>query len=692
MPQNDKAKTKVPKVTKAFVKKLEKTSSNIKLFDVETLEKIIRLANKAYHTDGEPLIGDDLFDVIKDHMRELDPTNQVLNEVGDAPNETSEKTELPFWMGSMDKIKNDEVSLTKWSKENGREVVVSDKLDGVSALCVKTDNGTISLFTRGDGSVGQLISRIVPHIMGLENTKGGSFVVRGELILSREDFEEIKKNGSSNSVKETSNARNVVSGVINATKNPNKIILNKVRFVAYELISCNACKSSFNFENKNNDLQSKSPFEQLCIMKNVHGLDVVSNIMSSSINVPFLSEHLTKRKQNSSYDIDGLVIYRNIPYFKNVTGNPSNAFAFKMPTEEATVTVTEVKWKMSKDRYLKPVVWFESVYLNGVTINKASGFNARYIVDNKINSGSVISITRSGEVIPYIVKIIVKSKEPGLPNDIGFVWNKTNVDIIANNESDESSFTDYANTIISLKMKGLQEGTILKLFDNGINTMLKLFTVTKEQLLMVETIKEKSANNILESVEQTKADLSLEKLMIASNVFGRGIAGKTTVSILKEYPDILNRFKSNKECVSELEKINGIHTKTATQFCENINSFKEYMNQHDLEQYITRTLHNEKVKKTSKDSPKTGTSLFVNRVYLLSGTRDKDILQKIQDENGTVSDTMKKSVTHFITKNSKETQSTKEKAVDKENNIRKKSKLKLIEIITFEKFIQKYLK
>jgi len=679
--------TKV-KVTKAFIKKLEKSSSDIQLFDVETLTKIISLANKAYHADGEPLIGDDLFDVIKDRLHELDPTNPVLKEVG-ASNENSEKIELPFWMGSMDKIKNDEVSLTKWSKENGQEVVISDKLDGVSALCVKSDNGEISLFTRGDGSVGQLISRIVPDIIGLKNTKGGAFIVRGELILSREDFEEIK-NGSSNAVKVTSNARNVVAGVINATKNPNKIILNKVRFVAYELVTCNV--------EKNKEVKSKSPFEQLCIMKNVHGLEVVNNTMSSNINVQSLSDHLSKRKKSSSYDIDGLVIYQNNPYLKNTSGNPSNAFAFKMQTEEANVTVTEVKWKMSKDRYMKPVVWFESVYLNGVTINKASGFNAKYIVDNQINTGSVICITRSGEVIPYIVKVIVKSKEPGLPNDIGYVWNKTNVDIIANNETDESSFTDYANTITSLKMKGLQEGTIRKLFNNGINTMFKLFTVTKEQLLMVETIKEKSASNILGSIEQTKADLSLEKLMIASNIFGRGIAGKTTISILEKYPDILTKFKSDKECISELEQINGIQTKTATQFCENINSFKQYMKQHKLEQYITRTLHKEKVNKKTKDTNLSRdtkdsfkNTLFLDHIYLLSGSRDKNIIQKIEDEGGIVSDTMKKSVTHLITKTSKASKSTKEKAVEKENDRRRELNQKLIEIITYEEFIQKYL-
>jgi len=347
---------------------------------------------------------------------------------------------------------------------------------------------------------------------------------------------------------------------------------------------------------------------------------------------------------------------------------------------------------------MKPVVWFESVYLNGVTINKASGFNAKYIVDNQINTGSVISITRSGEVIPYIVKVIVKSKEPGLPNDIGYVWNKTNVDIIANNETDESSFTDYANTITSLKMKGLQEGTIRKLFNNGINTMFKLFTVTKEQLLMVETIKEKSASNILGSIEQTKADLSLEKLMIASNIFGRGIAGKTTISILEKYPDILTKFKSDKECISELEQINGIQTKTATQFCENINSFKEYMNQNKLEQYITRTLHKEKVNKKTKDTNLSRdtkdsfkNNLFLDHIYLLSGSRDKNIIQKIEDEGGIVSDTMKKSVTHLITKTSKASKSTKEKAVKKENDRRRELNQKLIEIITYEEFIQKYL-
>ncbi|MFN9952718.1 MAG: hypothetical protein ACK55I_06435, partial [bacterium] len=113
-----------------------------------------------------------------------------------------------------------------------------------------------------------------------------------------------------------------------------------------------------------------------------------------------LFELLKTFKSNSEYEIDGIVITHNKKHELKDVKNPEYSFAFKANSllDEAEAIVIDVIWNMSKDRYLKPVVKFHPITLNGVTIKQATGSNADYIVKNKIGKGSIVKIQRSGDV------------------------------------------------------------------------------------------------------------------------------------------------------------------------------------------------------------------------------------------------------------------------------------------------------
>src|SRR5271166_7194820 len=135
-----------------FIEKINKSKSIweiIPSLTIEDIEFILTKSSDNYYNTGEELIFDKNFDILLDLLKEKNPKSKFLQSIG-APIK-GKKVLLPFWMGSMDKIKYDEVSLCKWLKKNKGPYLISDKLDGISTLLVKSSRGELKLYTRGNG-------------------------------------------------------------------------------------------------------------------------------------------------------------------------------------------------------------------------------------------------------------------------------------------------------------------------------------------------------------------------------------------------------------------------------------------------------------------------------------------------------------------------------------------------------------
>ena len=279
----------------------------------EYIAKLLKEASLKYY-EGKPNISDDIFDIMKDYLTDKDPNNPVLKEIG-AP--VVSKVKLPYWMGSLDKIRDDENALTKWKTKYSGSVVISDKLDGNSALLVF--NKTIKMYSRGDGHEGQDISHLIPYIKGIPS-ESTIQAIRGELIISKSSWEDLKHKGA--------NPRNSVAGVMHS-KTPDKELANAIEFVAYEQL----------------DPRIKIS-EGLANLKKA-GFIVVHHEEKkiSSLSMESLSSILIKRRKDSPYEVDGIVVFHDDEH-NQVTGkNPSYAFGFKsiLTHEEAEVIVKQVE-------------------------------------------------------------------------------------------------------------------------------------------------------------------------------------------------------------------------------------------------------------------------------------------------------------------------------------------------------------
>jgi DNA ligase (NAD+) len=419
------------------------------------LVKILKEADKAYHDKGEIKLTDINYDILKDRLKEIAPKNAYFKKVGYQP-PAKLKVKLPYYLGSQDKIKYEDYEkneLSKWISKYNKpsEYIISEKLDGISCLIVNDDD--IKIYTRGDGYYGMDITYIKDYIKSIPDKIPKGIAIRGELLLSKKNWDKIKDIGV--------NARNVVAGIINS-KTLDIKVLSLIDFIVYDIL---------NDRINNYDALNKIAKKGFKVVKHV--------LLKEPLTNDKLFEYLKNFKLTSEYEIDGIVITHNKSYDLKEGENPKYSFAFKsnLLLDEAEVVVIDVIWNISKDKYLKPIVKFNPIFIEGVSIKQATGFNADFIVKNKIGKGAIIKIQRSGGVIPDIKEVLkpADNNKPLMP-DIPYKWNKTNIDIIAeindkNREHDIKSFTYFMK---SLNIKGVSDGIITKLYDNGYDTILKI--------------------------------------------------------------------------------------------------------------------------------------------------------------------------------------------------------------------------
>lgn len=600
--------------------------NNIKDLSIKELEDVITFAADKYYNTKTPVVSDAVYDLLIDFLRHQKPKSKVLSMVGAKP---KNKVKLDYWLGSMEKIKPDNIKeFDKWTNKYKPPYYISDKLDGVSGLVIYREDGKINLYTRGTADEGTDITNLVkyldlPNWKTISNTKlfkiNNVLALRGELVIKRSVF---NKNWKST----MKNARNTVSGLVNS-KIVKPTLANDTDIVFYEIVEPNMT------------------IEKQLLNISKMGFKTVNYKVFNKIDFNILSNYLKERRDSSDYDIDGVIVTNNDVYERNTKKNPEYAFAYKDVLEDQVgkTKIIEIEWNISKDGYIKPTLLLEPIEISGVIISRATGNNARHVVDNNLGASAIVEVVRSGDVIPKIQRVIKPASTVKLPPG-KWHWNATNIDIISDELDNSKMLVKRIYFFFStLNVKGLGEKIVEKLVNAKIDSIIKILSSNESDFIKVEGFKEKSASNLYKSIQSSIVNVPLYKLMAASNILGHGIGEEKIKLVLDNYPNLLNEKWTDKEFIEKLISISGFEEKTSKLFVSNFNEFKNFYN--SIKKYIS-------IKKETKEMI---VNEWTDKTIVMSGFRSEELKEFLEKSGAKVSNSISKNTDILIVKDDKVT-------------------------------------
>jgi DNA ligase (NAD+) len=413
----------------------------------EDLVKRLREASKAYYETDVPIMSDAEYDSLLETLQKISPNHPYLKEVGSTP--SSEVVTLPVPMPSLDKRKPD---ILRGDDLQKGPYIITEKLDGISALWVCGYNKKPALYLRGNGLQGQNVSHcIADGIQGLQQCSSPSVMVRGELICPKGEVQGTL-------------ARNWVNGVLHQ-KAPSKKDLQRIKFMAYQVCEPRTLTRS----------------QQITWLLS-QGFEVAWSTEESNLTVDKLKEIFSERRNYSPYECDGIVVGQDcIPAQSKDAANPKDAYAFKMPTDDqrATTIVKEVEWASSRTGNWIPRIRFDPVKIGTATIEYATGINGQFIKKNSIGPSATVLIRRSGDVIPAVETVLTPCprgwQEP--PNG-KWAWDENEVHCIDTSEEEtpEKLALEMEHQLVSLGIEGISKVTAKKLVVGGLK---RLFDVSR---------------------------------------------------------------------------------------------------------------------------------------------------------------------------------------------------------------------
>lgn len=492
----------------------------------DQLEKDIRKYSDQYYNQGGSDISDDEFDSLIDKLREIDPDNSILNEIGASSNKNKVTHKYP--MLSLNKEKNFD-ALVKWM--DGRELIATPKYDGNSLELIYENSWLVQAVTRGNGKEGEDITDAVMNFDSVPKRieYDGSVIIRGEAYLKNSVFNEIKDRYGF-----TTSPRNATAGMISNEKDRDRC--KHISFVAYEVLN-------EDFETKKDKLYWLD--EQFF---SIPPYDIISQDEDLEMAVCRYSlEYRDTLKLGC--DIDGIVFMVNDQCDFDDLGftrhHPRGAIAFKYESEKGTTRLLDIECVTGRTGKVSFTGIVEKILLAGANIERLTLHNADYIIDNNINIGDDIEITRSGEVIPKFERLVKKNTKGGYHfptqcNSCGTKLIKESVDLMCLNENcDSRILSKFKHFVQTTDMLGVGESVLKKLLDAGlVKTVADLYRLDVNRVARLDRMGGRSARNVIAAINKTKT-MKLETFLAALGIssLGRGNSERLVNYIRNKYSD-----------------------------------------------------------------------------------------------------------------------------------------------------------
>ena len=527
------------------------------------------------------------------------------------------------------------------------EYVVEYKIDGLS-VALSYENGVlVTGATRGDGYIGENVTnniRTVKNIpLKLRKTET-LMEARGEVYLPRAAFERLNKQREENGEPLFANPRNAAAGSLRQL-NPKIAAERDLRAIIYNLLYLEG---------------ADSPQSQSECLKYLHeqGFTVSEPLVSSDIDE--IVEYCRKkgeRRHELDYDIDGMVVKVNSIAYQEQLGyrarNPRWAIAYKFPPEQQRTKLKDITVQVGRTGVVTPVAQLEPVFLAGSTISRATLHNEDYIAQKEIMIGDTVIIEKAGEVIPAVVAVDKTKRDgnerafafPDLCPECGTPLIRLEGEAAVRCPNTLHCPAQVREGIIhfasrdGMNIDGLGHAVINQLYQAElIHDSADLYYLTREELLTIERMGEKSADNLLKSLEKSK------NCSLAALIFSLGIplVGLTVAKILaKEFGSI---EKLKQASYDDLVAIDAVGTKIAQ-------SITEYFAQESNSDFLAR-LEQAGIMMQEEHTEKQTKEAFAGKTFVLTGTMvamdRKTAQEKIESLGGKASSSVSKKTNYVV--------------------------------------------
>ena len=530
-------------------------------------------ASKAYYAQDREIISNFEYDALYDELRKMEeetgivlagsPTMRVGYEaVEELPKESHERPML-----SLDKTKDRE-ALAEWL--DGREGLLSWKLDGLTIVLTYREGKLLKAVTRGNGEIGEVITgnaKVFQNIP-LRISYTGELILRGEAVITYSDFERMNEEIEDVSAR-YKNPRNLCSGSVRQLDN--RIAAGRnIRFYAFGLV-------------KAEDVDFENSREKEFAFLSEQGFEVVEYHKVTPESVAEKVDEFEKKVAHYDIPSDGLVLtYEDIAYGESLGQTskfPRNSIAFKWQDEIRETELLEIEWSPSRTGLINPVAIFKPVELEGTTVSRASVHNISILRALKLGLGDKITVYKANMIIPQIAENLIGSDTLKVPERCPVCGGETEIRQGADAASLYCTNADCAAKKIkafahlvsrdALNIDGLSEATLEKFIGKGfIHEFADIFHLEryKEEIVEMEGFGEKSYRNLIAKEPAADGKLSsieaarrttLPRFLYALGISGIGLANAKM--ICGEFGDDFEKMLlADEERLGEIDGVGGV--------------------------------------------------------------------------------------------------------------------------------------
>lgn len=539
----------------------------------ERMKELVELLNRyatEYYTSDNPSVSDSEYDRLYRELVELEkahpdqvllesPTHRVGGKILDGFEKYSHQYPLYSLQDAFSREELDAFDARVRKELDDVTYICELKIDGLSISLTYEQGIFVAGATRGDGSIGENITENLKRVkdIPLSLPEKLDITVRGECYMPRASFDQVNQSRQENGEPEFANPRNAAAGTLRQLDTAVVAKRNLATFLYQE-----ASPST-------RDSQEKvlNHLEQLGFVVNQRRL-----LAHSMDEVWAFIQEIGQERDRLPYDIDGVVIKVNDLAGQEQLGftvkAPKWAVAYKFPAEEKEAKLLSVDWTVGRTGVVTPTANLTPVQLAGTTVSRATLHNVDYIAEKDIRKDDTVIVYKAGDIIPAVLRVVeskrVSEERLDIPTncpscDSNLLHFEDEVALRCINPRCSAQIKEGLTHFASrdaMNISGLGPSIVEKLFAADlVKDVADIYHLTVEDLLLLDGIKEKSAQKLYQAIQASKEN-SAEKLLFGLGI--RHVGSKASQLLLQNFHSIESLAQANPEEIASIESLGSV--------------------------------------------------------------------------------------------------------------------------------------